>query len=69
MATYKEQTKDRKHFVLLKDNIVLGTFGRLTRIVEFMQSQEIDAKYNTLVRMKDYPIEYKGFVIYFVKHY
>lgn len=69
MATYKEQIEGRKYFVLMKGKDVLGTFGRLTRLVEQMQYHGVDAKYNTLVRRKDYPIEYMGYIIYHVKHF
>ncbi|MCH7783925.1 MAG: hypothetical protein IIB06_00705 [Bacteroidetes bacterium] len=68
MATYKEQQENRKSYVLLKDCEVLGTFGNLKKICEFMEGEDFYS-YNTIIRKKDFPILYKGYKIFKVKHH
>lgn len=68
MATYKEQQKDKKYYVLIEDGVPLGTFGNLKKVVEFMDGKEFPS-YWTLVRKIEYPITIGTFVIYKVKHY
>jgi len=65
MSTYKEQQANKKSFVLLKNGIVLGTFGNLKKVTDFNEY----FSYWTLSRHSDFPIKYKGFEIYKVKHY
>lgn len=68
MSTYKEQRDSRQYYVLIKDCEVLGTFGNLKKICEFMAGQDFYS-YNTIIRKKDFPILYKGYKIFKVKHY
>ena len=68
MVTYKEQIKDKRSFVLLQNSEVLATFGNLKKVCNFMGGKDFP-KYNTLVRKKEYPISYKDYSIYKVKHY
>ena len=67
MATYKEQIKDRKSYVLLKDFEVLGTFGNLKKVCEFLKDEDFYS-YHTLVR-KELPVAYGEYKIFKVKHY
>ena len=68
MATYKEQQKDKKYYVLIKDGIPLGTFGNLKKVVEFMDGKSFPS-YWTLVRKNDNPIEFENYKIYKVDHH
>ena len=68
MKTYKEQIKNKTNCVLLKDRIVLGTFGSLKKIVNFVSSDEFPS-YWTLIRKKDNPIVCGNYSIFRVKHY
>lgn len=68
MATYKEQQKDKKYYVLLEDGVPLGTFGNLKKVVEFMEGKEFPS-YWTLVRKNENPIIIGHHSIYKVKHY
>ena len=67
MVTYKEQQKNKKYFVLLKDGVPLGTFGNLKKITEFVTDEDFPS-YWTLVRKSEYPISYNQYLIYKVKH-
>jgi hypothetical protein len=67
MTTYKEQKENKKNYVLLKDSKVLGTFGNLKKLCDFMKEEKFS--YWTLARKKIYPIEYKGYIIFWVKHH
>jgi len=69
VSTYKEQIADRKYFVLVRDEEILGTFGNLAKVCRFMKKRGDFASYNTLSRKRDYPISYKNYVIHKVKHY
>jgi hypothetical protein len=68
MSTYKEQLKNKKTYVLLKDCEVLGTFGNLKKVCAFMEGKDFYS-YNTIVRKKTYPIIYKNYTVFKVKHY
>ena len=68
MATYKEQQKDKKYYVLIEDGVPLGTFGNLKKVVEFMEGKEFPS-YWTLVRKDENPISIDSYKIYKVKHY
>ena len=68
MTTYKEQQENRMSYVLLKDCDVLGTFGNLKKVVEYMNNEEFPS-YWTLVRKKENPIEFNDYKIFKVKHY
>ena len=68
MTTYKEQQKDRTNFVLLENGNVLGTFGNLKKVCDFLQKKDFYS-YNTVVRKKDFPIIYKDYSVWKVKHY
>jgi len=68
MVTYKERKENQYNFVLLKNGIVLGTFGNLRKITEFKKDAGFPS-YWTLVRKKEFPIEFSDFQIFKVKHY
>ncbi|WP_445955427.1 hypothetical protein [Yeosuana sp.] len=68
MVTYKERMKDKMNFVLIKNNVVLGTFGNLRKITEFIKDDNFPS-YWTLVRKDEYPIEFEDYKIFKVKHY
>ena len=68
MVTYKEQQKNKKYFVLLKDGVPLGTFGNLKKITEFVEDDDFPS-YWTLVRKEDNPLECGEYLIYKVKHF
>ena len=68
MTTYKERMKNKMNFVLIKDDIVLGTFGNLKKIIEFVEDDKFPS-YWTLVRKTENPIISDGYKIFKVKHY
>lgn len=70
MVTYKDRMRNKKTFVLQKENEVIATFGNLKKACEYLEGQGFYS-YNTVVRKddKDYPISYNGFVLFKVKHY
>ena len=68
MTTYKERMKDKMNFVLIKGDIVLGTFGNLKKITEFVKDDDF-LSYWTLVRKEDNPIIFGDYKIFKVKHY
>jgi len=55
-------------FVLQEGCEVLGTFGNLKKVCVFMKGKDFP-KYNTIVRKKEYPITYKDYKVFKVKHY
>ena len=63
MATYKEQQENRKSYVLLKDCEVLGTFGNLKKVCEYMSEKDFYS-YNTIIRKKEFPIIYKEYKVF-----
>ena len=68
MTTYKERKENQFNYVLLKNNVVLGTFGNLKKITEFVENENFPS-YWTLVRKKEFPIEYLDYSIHKVKHH
>ena len=68
MVTYKEQQKNKKYFVLLKDGVPLGTFGNLKKITEFVKDDNFPS-YWTLVRKNENPLKHGEYLIYKVKHH
>jgi len=56
------------NFVLIKDDIVLGTFGNLKKITEFVEHEKFPS-YWTLIRKEEYPIVFDSYKIFKVKHY
>lgn len=68
MTTYKEQQKDRTNYVLLENGNVLGTFGNLKKVCDFLQNKDFYS-YNTVVRKKEFPIIYKDYSVWKVKHF
>ena len=68
MVTYKERIKNKMNFVLVKDGEVLGTFGNLRKITEFVEDENF-LSYWTLIRKENYPIEFGDYRIFKVKHY
>lgn len=68
MTTYQERKENLHYYVLQKDGEVLATFGNLRKVVSFMEQLGVNASYATLSRRKDFPVEYKGYDIWYVKH-
>jgi len=68
MTTYKERKENKYNFVLAKDGEVIGTFGNLKKITEFVKDKGFPS-YWTLVRKTEYPIECGDYRIFKVKHY
>ena len=68
MATYKEQMSNKKSYVLLKDCDVLGTFGNLKKVCDFLDGEDFYS-YNTIIRKKNFPIIYGNFKVFKTKHY
>lgn len=68
MTTYKERKENQYNFVLLKKGVVIGTFGNLRKITEFVEDDNFPS-YWTLVRKKEFPIEFMDYRIHKVKHY
>jgi hypothetical protein len=68
MTTYKERKENQYNFVLLKEGVVIGTYGNLRKITEFVKEDNFPS-YWTLVRKKENPIEFANYKIYKVKHY
>ena len=68
MVTYKERMKDKMNFVLIKNDVVLGTFGNLRKITEYIKDDNFPS-YWTLVRKDEYPIEFEDYRIFKVKHF
>jgi len=70
MTTYKERQANLKMFVLQKGCVVLGTFGNLKKVCDFLKDEDFYS-YNTIVRKKDedYPVNYKEYIVSKVKHY
>lgn len=67
---YQDHIKNLQNFVLIQDLIVLGTFGNLRKLVNFIKDDDFPS-YWTLIRIKeeDYPIEYNNYSIFKVRHY
>ena len=68
MGTYKEQVAKRMSYVLLKANIVLGTFGNLRKLTEFVEDEEFPS-YWTIIREREFPLTYNEYSIHKVKHH
>ena len=68
MTTYKERKENKTNFVLLKDCVVIGTFGSLKKITENVEDENFPS-YWTLIRKKENPIEFDSYKIFKVKHY
>lgn len=68
MTTYKERQENLEYFVLLEDCNVLGTFGNLKKVCDFLKGKDFYS-YNTIVRKKTYPVVYKNYKVFKVKHY
>ena len=68
MPTYKERQENLEYFVLLDGDDVLGTFGNLKKVCDFLDGKDFYS-YNTIVRKKTYPVIYKNYKVFKVKHY
>ncbi|WP_299099544.1 hypothetical protein [uncultured Winogradskyella sp.] len=68
MTTYKEQQENKMSYVLLKDCEVLGTFGNLKKVCDFMEDEDFPS-YWTLIRKKNFPITINNYSIHKVKHH
>ncbi|WP_044402508.1 hypothetical protein [Lacinutrix sp. Hel_I_90] len=68
MTTYKERKENQYNFVLVKNDLVLGTFGNLRKITEFINYDGFPS-YWTLIRKKKFPIKAGNHMIFKVKHY
>ncbi|PLB20008.1 MAG: hypothetical protein TRG1_1272 [Flavobacteriaceae bacterium FS1-H7996/R] len=53
---------------MIKNDVVLGTFGNLKKITDFVEDENFPS-YWTLVRKDEYPIEFEDYRIFKVKHY
>jgi len=51
MITYKERIQNKTNYVLIENDVVLGTFGNLKKITGFMKGKDFPS-YWTLVRKK-----------------
>lgn len=67
MTTYKERIKNLEHYVLLENSDVLGTFGNLKTLCDFLDGKDFYS-YNTIVRKKTYPVTYKNYKVFKVSH-
>ena len=68
MTTYKEQQDNKMSYVLLKDCEVLGTFGNLRKVCDFMEDEDFPS-YWTLIRKKENPLVINDYKVFKVKHY
>jgi len=68
MTTYKERQENLEYYVLLENCDVLGTFGNLKKVCEFLDGKDFYS-YNTIVRKKNYPVTYKDYKVFKVKHH
>lgn len=70
MISYKEQQENKHNFVLMKENEVIGTFGNLRKLCNYVTDESF-LSYWTLVRKKDseYPLKSGVYTIFKVKHY
>jgi|TARA_Y100000310_G_C20704425_1_gene834077 hypothetical protein len=68
MTTYKEQQENKMSYVLLKDCEVLGTFGNLRKVCDFMEDEDFPS-YWTLIRKKENPLVINDYKVFKVKHY
>lgn len=68
MVTYKERIQNKTNYVLIENDVVLGTFGNLKKITDFMKDKDFPS-YWTLVRKKDNPIVFKSYKIFKIRHY
>lgn len=68
MITYKEQIKNKRNFVLVKNDVVIATFGNLRKLVDFVKDEKFPS-YWTLIRKKKYPIIFNEYAIYKVKQF
>jgi len=67
MTTYKKRMESLHHLVLSRDGQVIGTFGNLKKIVDFVDDPDF-LSYWTLIKRK-YPIEFGRYRIDKVRHY
>jgi hypothetical protein len=68
MTTYKKQQENKMSYVLLKDCEVLGTFGNLRKVCDFMDGKDFPS-YWTIVRKKENPLIVDDYKIFKVKHH
>lgn len=65
---YKDRINDLTNFVLLQNGNVIGTFGNLKKVADFLNGEQF-CSYWTLARKKDFPVKCKNYTIFKVKHY
>ena len=68
MNTYKDRKEKQRIYVLIKNNIVIATYGSLKKITELVKDDNFPS-YWTLVRKKENPIIFDDYQIHKVKHY
>lgn len=68
MTTYKERQENLEYYVLLKDCEVLGTYGNLKKVCDYLDGEDFYS-YNTIIRKKEFPVTYKNYKVFKVKHY
>lgn len=65
MRTYQERQEAKKYYVLLEDKDVLGVFGSLKSVCEYIGDKF--PSYWTLVRKKTNKFEYGNYSLQIVK--
>tara|TARA_Y100001949_G_C15789166_1_gene244213 strand:- start:17 stop:223 length:207 start_codon:yes stop_codon:yes gene_type:complete len=68
MVSYKERKENTRLYILLESDTVLGAFGNLKALCDFMEGKEFPS-YWTLTRKKEDRIDVKGYSIQRVKIY
>lgn len=66
MTTYQERKENTKVWVLIEGNTVLGAFGNLKKVCDFMDGKEFPS-YWTLTRKKEDKIEAGNYDLHKVK--
>ena len=67
MVTYKERKQNTKVYVLLEGNTVLGVFGNLKKVCDFMEGRDFPS-YWTLTRKSENRIDYKNYTLQRVRY-
>ena len=63
---YSDRMESKKYYVLLEDKDVLGVFGSLRKVCEYMGKKF--PSYWTLVRKDFDKFEYKNYSLQIIKH-
>lgn len=68
MVTYKERKENTKHYVLLEGDTVLGVFGNLKKVCEFMGGKDFPS-YSTLTKKGLDRVDHKEYSLQRVKFF